>query len=131
MKKKIDFNNILKKTTIISAIFFGVAIAIIVGIGEEEIPWPLGILFLLSMITVLLCLVTAWILDLIEEVRTNKVSYFREYVMQIIVFFIVCMVMDYFLDKVSGNWIGCLVRSVGMVCGIRAFDYIWIKGKRM
>lgn len=81
------------------------------------------------MVMFLICIIVAWGLDLIEGMQINKVSYLKEYVMQIIVFFIVCIVMDYFVEKIDGNWIDYLVRSAGIVCGIRAIEYIWSKEK--
>lgn len=125
--------NIFKRIGKISVVLFFVAVAIMLcfvfGTQNEEIPLLLGSFFSLSMVMFLICIIAAWVLDLIEGMRINKASYFKEYVMQIIVFFIVCIVMDYFVDKIDGNWIGCLVRSAGMVCGIRAIEYIWSKEK--
>ena len=59
--------------------------------------------------------------------RLNKVSYLKEFVMQIVVFSVVFVVTDYFIDKISGNWIGYLARVTGTLCGLRGVEYIWSK----
>lgn len=134
MKSRRNIKNTFKKIGKLSVITFFVTSVIMVCFvltsQEEEvveIPTLLGILFGISMVAFLICIVIAWILDLIEGMRTNKVSYLKEFVMQIVVFSVVFVVMDYFIDKISGNWIGYLARVTGTLCGLRGVEYIWSK----
>ena len=133
MKGKKDFKRLFKKAgriitgiaLLILAIF--IVLALVVKEDEVEIPFILGILFGVSIVAFLAFIVVGWVLDLVEGVRNNKVSYFKEYLMEAIVFLIVFGVMYYFLDEIDGSWLRFFLNVMAVLCGSRGLTYIWSK----
>ena len=131
MKGKKDFKRLFKKAgriitgiaLLILAIF--IVLALVVKEDEVEIPFILGILFGVSIVASLAFIVVGWVLDLVEGVRNNKVSYFKEYLMEAIVFLIVFGVMYYFLDEIDGNWLKVFLNAMAVLCSSRGIKYIW------
>ena len=131
MKGKKDFKRLFKKAgRIITGIAFlilaiFIVLALVVKEDEVEIPFILGILFGVSIVASLAFIVVGWVLDLVEGVRNNKVSYFKEYLMEAIVFLIVFGVMYYFLDEIDGNWLKVFLNAMAVLCSSRGIKYIW------
>ncbi len=92
-----------------------------------EVPKLLGRAFMMSTIVVLICVIVGAILDLLAGIRTRKSAYFKEYIIQILLFFVLYFIGDYFIEAISGNWIEYLVKGVSVVVGIRAVGNIWAK----
>lgn len=133
MKGKKDLKKLFKKAgRIITGIAFLIlAIFIVLAlVGKEDevkIPSILGILFGVSIVAFLAFTVVGWVLDLLEGMRNNKASYFKEYLGEAIVFLIVFGVMYYFMDEIDGDWLKVFLNAMAVLCGSRGIKYIWSK----
>ena len=92
-----------------------------------ELPTLLGVLFIVSTIVFLICVIIAAVLDMVAGVRIRKGAYFKECITQVTLFLVLYFIGDYFIEGIKGNWIEYLVRGVGVVIGIRGIEYIWAK----
>lgn len=136
MENKKRHKRIFKLIGKISIIVFLVSLVIMLcftfGSKSEviEVPELIGISFIVSTIVSLICVIIATVLDVIEGVRIRKGAYFKECAIQILLFFVLYIIGDYFIEGVKGNWFEYIARAISVAVGIRAVGYIWAKEDR-
>ena len=129
----VGFHNLFLRVSRICFLIFFLILAIFVCFAvatkddETTVPVALGILFLVSTFAALTCIIIAWILDLIENIRRDKFSYFIGYVALILILWGAFTAVDYFINHITGDWLGGFVRAFASVCTIKAANYIFLK----
>lgn len=121
------------KISRISLSSFAVALAILIGFAvfteQQEISLPpaLGVLLLVTGFLAIICIVVAWVLDLVDNYKRVGVSYIISYAAVVVVFGLVLMGIDYFIDGQSLQLVNSIGKAAVIVCGLRAGQYIFSK----
>lgn len=126
------FKLVGKVSVIIFLMLLVAMLCFVFGTKNEvvQVPKLLGRFFMVSTIVSLICVIIGAILDLIAGIRTRRSAYFKEYIMQILLFFMLYLIGDYFIEAISGNLIEYLVKGISVAVGIRAIGYIWAKEEK-
>lgn len=133
MKDTKKIKSLFIKVCKISLLLFFIALAILVGFAvftdesEFTLPTIVMIYFLASTIACVLCIVIAWILDLIESVRRDIFTCLMGYLVVIVMFWGVLVAVDYFWNDAGVDLAGSLVKAALSVCAIKAGNYIFTK----
>lgn len=131
MESRKTIKSIFLKISRSCLVAFFTALALLVGFAvvtkTEKITLPaiLGIYVLISTITSLICIIIAWVLDLIESVRRDKFSCLTGYVVGIAMLWGAILVTDYFFYDMHIDWMSSLLKAVICVCVIKAGNYIF------
>lgn len=121
------------KVSRILLIIFAALVAVLIGYAmfskQQEISLPpaLGILLLITGFLTTVCIVVAWVLDLIDNYKRGGVPYLISYVAVIAVFGLVLAGFDFFLGGKDVDLVNTIIRATVAVCGIRAGSYIFTK----
>lgn len=121
------------KVSRILLIIFAALVAVLIGYAmfskQQEISLPpaLGILLLITGFLTTVCIVVAWVLDLIDNYKRGGVPYLISYVAVIAVVGLVSIGFDYFINEERMNLLNEFCRAATIVCGIRAGSYIFRK----
>lgn len=121
------------KVSRILLIIFAALVAVLIGCAmfseQQEISLPpaLGILLLITGFLTTICIVAAWVLDLIDNYKRGGVPYLISYVAVIAVLGVVLTGFDYFIAKENVQLAASLGKAAVSVCGIRAGSYIFRK----
>ena len=114
-------------------IMFVVLVAVLIGFAmfseqqEISLPSALGIMLLITGFLATICIVAAWVLDLIDNYKRGGVPYLISYVAVIAVLGLVLTGFDYFIAEENIQLTASLGKAAMCVCGIRAGSYIFRK----
>lgn len=119
------------KISRICVMFFFVVIAILVGwifvTKDQEVilPTVLGILPLLSGLAMVICIIIAFILDMVDSLKRDKFKYLIGNTILIAVLWLVLVIFEYFTGDKNVQLINLLGQSALSVCAVRAGSYIF------
>lgn len=121
------------KVSRILLIIFAALVAVLIGYAmfskQQEISLPpaLGIMLLIAGFLTTICIVVAWVLDLIDNYKRGGVPYLISYVAVIAMLGLVLTGFDYFIAEENIQFAALLGKAAMCVCGIRAGSYIFRK----
>lgn len=123
----------IKKAGKICLVMFCIAIAILVGYAfmskEEviEVPTVIGIYLLLTSVAILICMSLAFVFDVIENMRRDKVSYIKELLRMAVIYFVIFVGVDYLGNGNKPGLQTKLISAFVVVCIWRAGKYLYEK----
>ena len=122
-----------RKISKLILICFLAVIAVLVGFamfaGEQDIALPpiLGIFIVIVTVLTLVCIFVAWLLDIVENVKREKLSFLVSYVAVIVVVALVMAVGEYYFGEHIFDIAAWLKKSAFIICAMRAGNYIFSK----
>ena len=100
----------------------------IVNKNDGEISGPIALLFVISTIELLVCVLIAFVLCVVKGVRTEGFSFIIHMLLEVVLVTVVYVVIMHFMDKEIK-----ILESVGSIAGIawgsKVIDYVMEKPK--
>ena len=95
-------------------------------VEEVELPLVLGIYFLVSAIVFVICILIGMVLDFIENIGRDR-GYPVQYILMVVLCWLAIVVVDYYPNWDSIDWLGSLTSAVGVVGIMKTMLFIFKK----
>ncbi len=130
--RKRAMKQMFRKVSKVSLVLFIVTLLLTVGIGllGKENAQILSVLFgavILLAIVVGICILIAWILNLAEGTKKERISTLKSYVRDMIILIILFALYDWFVKDHRIGWVKLILQSACIACASQAATYIYSK----